>query len=117
MNMPEIHPAVEAGNIEARVAKSRRQAVDDALEACARINARREAVAASLARKAARRVATKQLLIRAAVVFALVLSLGLADAFIDWRLVLTFQCAALVWLAAWFGAWLQFMFAKGGLLE
>ncbi len=96
MSIPEIHPAVEAGNVQARC----------------------DADTVTDYRKT-RRTATRQLLIRAAVAVAIAFGLWLAlrAGLIAWQLAVPCQSAALIWFAVWFGAWLQFMWCKEGLLQ
>ena len=94
--MNEIHPAVEAANVQKRRAFTEKNQ------------------AASAYKKA-----TRALLIRAWFVAALVAGCWLALIFdlVAWQIALPFEILAVVWLAFWAGAWVQFRFCKGGLLE
>lgn len=90
----EIHPAVDA----------------------LRVNARREAEAAE---KLGRKKAKRAMFIRAIIATSLILILYLlaVPGLMSWYIALPLIAAVGVWLAVWFGAWLQFMFAEGGLLD
>ena len=96
MSSPDIFPAVEAGNVQAlRGAETK-------------IDYRR-----------IRRKATRQLLIRAAIAIAIAEGswLALRAGLLAWQLAIPFQSVAMIWFAVWFGAWLQFMWCKEGLLQ
>lgn len=69
--------------------------------------------------KAKRINATKKLLTRTAIVILTALGLWLAGKYylMDATLVLVLYAAIFCWLCIWIGAWFQFMFCKGGLLE
>ena len=93
--MNEIHPAVEAGNVQKR----------------------RGFTEMHQAAKAYKK-ATRALLIRALVVAALVAGwVALAFDLVSWQIAIPFEVIAAVWLSFWAGAWVQFRFCKGGLLE
>lgn len=90
----EIHPAVEAKNVQAtRDAKT--------------------------TKKLSREKANRSLRLRAIIAASLVVIFYLfaATGLMAWVLALPFIAATGVWLAVWFGAWLQFTFAEGGLLD
>lgn len=94
MSIPEIHPAVDA----------------------AKIRARRDA---ETAKKQSRKKATRVLLLRA-IIASSVAAACLLFAIFDlmaWALAVPLIAIAGVWLSVWFGAWLQFRFAEGGLLD
>ncbi len=65
------------------------------------------------------RKANKALVKRAtiAVVLCAILVLAQFLNLIDWHLAVPIMCATMIWIAVWFGAWLQYRFCKGGLLE
>lgn len=88
----EIHPAVEANNV----------------------NKRRNAKRAN-----ARRVACKKLITRTVVAFALVVALYIAPTLglISWFVAVLAIAATGFWLCIWLGAWLQFMWCKEGLMK
>ena len=96
MSIPEIHPSVEAGKVQASPGA-------DTVIAYRRI----------------RRKATRQLLIRAAVAIAIAEGswLALRAGLLAWQLAIPFQSVAMIWFAVWFGAWLQFMWCKEGLMQ
>lgn len=96
MEMPEIHPAVEAGNVRARVG------VDES------------ALIQKVYRKATLRMVLHLVLALAVIVgFWLAVEAGL----VAWVLAVPFECAAMAAAAFWLGAWAQFMFAREGLLK
>lgn len=90
----EIHPAVDARKVQIRQE-------------------------AESAEKLSREKANRSLRIRAIISAAAValLCLFAATGLMAWGLALPFIAATGCWLAVWFGAWLQFMFAEGGLLD
>lgn len=96
MDTPEINPAVEAGNVQAR--RGAESVVDY---------------------RKIRRTATRTLLIRALTAVGIVAGLWLAQRadLIAWQLAVPCQTATMVWFAVWFGAWLQFMWCKEGLMQ
>ena len=71
------------------------------------------------AKKAKRHQATKKMLTRVGAVVLICAGLWLAGKFnlINTTLVLVLYAALFMWLAYWLGAFVQFMFCKGGLLE
>lgn len=71
------------------------------------------------AAKAKRVKATRTLLTRAAGAALVCLALWLAGKFdlMNDNLVLCLYAAIFSWLCIWVGAWIQFMWCKGGLLE
>ena len=109
---PEIHPAVEAKNVQARedaeIQRTRFVGSFEKMQALSDFYESKK-----------RRKATRQLLICAALAVVVVVCLSLALKFdlISWPLVFAFDCCAMVWLAVWLGAWLQFMFCKEGVLK
>lgn len=92
--MGDIHPAVEAGNLQ----KQQERAA---------------------AKKQAKKKATKAFTTRAVIAIVLIVGLALAMGFdlIVPSLALPLEAGVMIWIAIWFGAWAQFMFAKGGLLD
>ncbi len=94
MNIPEIHPAVDAGSILAR----------------------RDARAAEKLRckKANRALRLRSIIACSVSVACLVFALFDLMA---WALAFPITLIACVWLSVWVGAWLQFRFAEGGLLD
>lgn len=96
MNTPEINPAVEAGNVQAR--RGAESVVDY---------------------RKIRRKATRALLIRALSAVAAVAGLWLAQRanLIAWQLAVPLQTAVMVWFAVWFGGYMQFMWCREGLFE
>lgn len=88
----EIHPAVEANNVN----KRRKLTV---------VNSRRKAC--------------KSIIIRAVVALALIVALYVAPAvgLMSWALSSLLITATGVWIAVWVGAWMQFMWGKEGLLK
>lgn len=74
---------------------------------------------AELSYRKIRRTATRTLLIRALSAVAIVFGLWLAQRadLIAWQLAAPCQTATMVWFAVWFGAWLQFMWCKEGLMQ
>ncbi len=92
--MSEIHPSVEAQNVQAR-----RKA-----KASVKLNHR----------KAGRALMTRAIAAGAAAVLLLLVGgFGL----MAWELALPLLILVAVWLSIWLGAWLQFSFAEGGLLD
>ena len=102
----------------------------ESINARAAMNRENEAKRAKLAEEAeiasrwakhsrAVRKANKALIKRAvvAVVLCAVLTLALFLGLVDWHLSVPIMGAVLVWLAVWFGSWIQFRFCRGGLLE
>lgn len=71
------------------------------------------------ATKAKRSKATRIMLARAGVSALICLALWLAGKLelMNLNLVLCLIATVFCWLCVWFGAWLQFMWCKGGLLE
>lgn len=71
------------------------------------------------AKVAQRRKATRGLLIRTLVVIALCVAMSFAcsSGLMDLTLTRWISVALVTWLAFWIGAWFQFMWCKGGLLE
>ena len=71
------------------------------------------------AAKAKRDKATRTLLTRTGISAAICAALWLAGKFdlMADNLVLCLYAAIFSWLCIWIGAWVQFMFCKGGLLE
>lgn len=69
--------------------------------------------------QAKRNKATKKLLTRTGIVILITLGLWLAGKFglINATLVMCLTAAMFMWLAYWAGAWVQFMWCKGGLLK
>ena len=88
----EIHPSVDATAIEAKQEKQ--------------LKAKR--------RKAAKSLVTRVVI---AAVGILVLSVFGWLGWIIMPLVLALEIIIMLWAAIWFGAWLQFRFAEGGLLD
>ena len=95
----EIHPAVEARNVQAR-----RQETE---------------IHEGTPSTKWRRKVDRALLIRGAVTVAIVVVLYLVAAvgLMSWLLALVAMVAAALWFAVWLGAWLQLRFARGGLLK
>lgn len=102
----------------------------EAINARAAMNRENEAKRAKMAEEAeqasrlvkhsrAIRKANKALIKRAVIAVMLCAVLLLAQFFnlIDWHLAVPIMCATMIWVAVWFGSWLQFRFCKGGLLE
>ena len=94
----EIHPAVEAKNVQARRAAAGSRVCTPEVKM--------------------RRKATRAFLIRLGIALALVAGLWLAQGFdlISLYLAIPLEFAAMLWAGIWFGAWLQLMFCKRGLL-
>lgn len=88
----EIHPAVEAGNVQKRHADLNRRF---------------------------RKKATRALLVRLVIALFLIAALWTCLAFglMALQLVIPLEAVVMIWLAVWFGAWLQLMFAREGLLK
>lgn len=65
------------------------------------------------------RKANKALVKRAviAVVLCAVLVLAQILDLVDWHLSVPIMCATMIWVAVWFGAWLQYRFCRGGVFE
>lgn len=118
MEMPEIHPAVEAGNVRARRAVSVRCDVESARATGERLRKSIVDLATYYEVKERRRV-NRALLIRAAVLLAWVAGLWTAQAFdyISVELAVALEAGGLIWFSVWLGAWLQLRFCKEGLLK
>ena len=84
-----------------------------------RIAAEEKAAERKRAAKAKRDKATRTLLSRVGSAAGVCLGLWLAGKFelMNLHLILCLYAAIFSWLCIWIGAWVQFMFCKGGLLE
>ena len=93
--------------------KAQEQAELERLAYEARLEDRKRAI------KARRDKATKTLLIRTGVSAAICAGLWLAGKFglMNTTLILCLYAAIFSWLCLWIGAYIQFMWCKGGLLE
>lgn len=111
-DIPEIHPAVEAENVQAR-----REIVAER----ERVQKHFDNVAASLNRtkREKRKKATWALAFRAIIAVVWVALIWAAQGFdlIAWEIAIPLECGAMLWFMAWFGAWLQYMFCERGLLK
>lgn len=98
----------------ARADEAARQASEDLERANNAYITRQEAK-----RQKARNKATRSLVVKAALVLAICICLMLAMRFDLMSTLFGVPCmaAALAWLTFWLGAWVQFMWAKGGLLN
>lgn len=73
----------------------------------------------SIEKKRARKKATGAFIRRAVVATVLVIGLWMAMVFdlIVPVLAIPLEAGVMIWIGIWFGAWMQFMFADGGLLD
>lgn len=113
MNGPEIHPAVDAKNIQAK-----RNA--EAFSAATREAVANATAFAEVLKHRKRKRATIALVIRVVVAIALnaaVCLLSKADWWEFWELGLWALATINIWLAIWAGAWVQFMWCKEGVLR
>lgn len=96
MNGPEIHPAVEASNVQARTAA-------------------REAQAKVLWSIHKRKVTIRFLVRETLLVLGILVSWVAMDAnLIDWRIVFSLTCLLMFCIGTLFGEWRQFVTRKGG---
>ena len=110
--MSEILDVVEAKNVQARrEAEAFQQAADRAVESAK--------VLSDVIKSRKRRKVANALIIRAVIAVALVAAFWLADGvdLMAVELAVPLECAVMVWFSVYFGAWLQFIFGKEGLLK
>ena len=69
----------------------------------------------SRAKRKANKALAKRVVI--ALVVCAVLTLAQIAGLIDWHLSVPIMAAAMIWVAVWSGAWIQYRFCKGGLFE
>ena len=74
---------------------------------------------AAIEKRRARKKATRTFIRRAVVAIVLIVGICLAMEFdlIVPLLAIPLEAGVMIWIGVWFGAWLQFMFADGGLLD
>lgn len=112
MKGPEIHPAVDANNVQA---KRNAEAFSEATQ-----RAVAEAtVLAEVVKHRRRKRAVISLLLRVVVAIAInTLSiLCRQHGLMDWEVSFAIFTGTCAWLSLWVGAWLQFMWCKEGLLR
>lgn len=112
MNGPEIHPAVDAANVQAqRNAEAFSEATQRAVAEAT--------VLAELVKIRRCKRATLALLIRVAVAVSLSFCLVMCTKYelMAGDVCIFFIVALASWLCIWVGAWMQFMWGKEGLLK
>jgi hypothetical protein len=108
----EIHPAVDANNVQAqREAEALRKQADEFLNEC---RLRTEV----LKRRRCKR-ATLALLIRVVVTIALcsLVCICKTQGLMTWEVAFVAVAGLSSWLCLWVGAWMQFLWGKEGLLR
>lgn len=111
-NSPEIHPAVDANNVQAqRAAEAFRKKSKELLTECHHL-------AEVLKRRRCKR-ATLALLIRAVVTLVLcsLVCICKTQGLMTWEVAFVAVAGLSSWLCLWVGAWMQFLWGKEGLLR
>lgn len=109
---PEIHPAVDAGKMQAKCnAEAFSEATKRAVASATAL--------AEVAKRHKRKRATLALLLRVVVGIALAFLTVMAKKYglMQWELSGFILCAISCWLTMWVGAWVQFMWCKEGVLR
>lgn len=112
MSCPEIHPAVDANNVQAR------RNAEAFSEATQRAVAEATAFADVLKHRRTRK-ATLAMLYRVTVAFLSIVIIKILNTFghMSAEVSITGILLLVCWLGIWVGAWLQFMWGKEGLLR
>ena len=112
MKGPEIHPAVDATNVQAQ------RKAEAFSEATKRAVAEATVLAEVVKRRRCKRAALA-LVIRIAVALALsiIVTLCKKHGLISWEVCFFTLSALACWLSLWAGSWLQYMWGREGLLR